>query len=281
MVASFSFVNLSNFLGNATELDCCNASDVASNSSGLPEQSDYEKVVTRFITWFALLVMVVSVFLNGFCLFAFYKEKSLRTVFNCYLICLTMVDFFYAAISMPNFIILNYYRYWPLGQNFCAFYLWADWMFSAAVQNIVMLIGIDRVWALYRPFAYRRHRGPKVTAGMIAGMWFLLITCITPGIVINRLTNTNPLVCEVNLDTPKKQGWAIFVNLICYIVPEIVLIICFGLMAVKIRKQSRILTGRPVQGEQRSKIKHHLTSLQIFPKNSSGRQFFSCFIFFI
>jgi hypothetical protein len=158
------------------------------------------------------------------------------------LICLTVTDFLYALISMPNFIILNYFGFWPLGEDCCNFYLWADWTLSAGVQNTVMLIGLDRVWALYWPFSYRRHRSRKVTGAIIAVMWVILLLCIVPGIVINRLTNTDQykLICEVSLDTPEKQAWSTFLNFFIYILPQFIVFCCFVLTAAKIRKQTKV-----------------------------------------
>ena len=215
------------------------------NSTTASTDPDYGQ---QSVTWFAVIVLVAAVTVNGICLTAFAVERRLHTVFNYYLINLTITDICYTAISMPSFIVQNFYGYWPASRNLCTFYLWADWTFSSSVGTTVLVIGADRVWALYWPIHYRHNHTRKVTLIVLAGMWLWLLASILPGIIANHLTADLQL-CEVTMETQLKRGWGLFVNLANYIIPQFFIITSFVLVALKVaRRPNNVTAGRPTGG---------------------------------
>ncbi|OQV20284.1 hypothetical protein BV898_05835 [Hypsibius exemplaris] len=221
----------------------------SANDSQSPNHTDVDYSTgrgLRIVTWLALIIMLLAIFINGVCLLLFVREKKLRTNFGIYIIHLTVCDLFYTTFSMGNFIIMNYLEYWPFGITYCAVYKWAEWLSAAAMTHIILITAIDRAFALIHPLDYRQHRGwhsRRMIGRMMLGMYVYLNVCVCPIIIMNWWTQTDPRTCEVTLETELKRWWSTAVNFVNYVFPHVLLIFIYVFIAVKFRERLKRTSG--------------------------------------
>ena len=116
------------------------------------------------ITVIILGVFAVLTFIFNSCIvLAWIKEPQIRTPFNIYIFNMTMADLCIALIVIPMWIWNQLDSIWTYSRIFCGFLRYFSWMGIGTATHAVMLISLDRAWALYGPVHYRDHRSERLS----------------------------------------------------------------------------------------------------------------------
>ncbi|CAF0929559.1 unnamed protein product [Adineta steineri] len=123
---------------------------------------------------FALIIFpLFTIFGNVLVVVSVYREKSLHTVTNYFVVSLAISDITVAAVVMPFAIYLEYNGVWKLSERLCDFWVASDCMAcTASILNLVA-IAVDRYIAVTKPLKYARHKNPKRVAIMIVIVWLV------------------------------------------------------------------------------------------------------------
>ncbi|CAF0931282.1 unnamed protein product [Adineta ricciae] len=123
---------------------------------------------------FALTVFpIFTIFGNVLVVVSVYREKSLHTITNYFVVSLAISDITVAAVVMPFAIYLEFNRVWELPERLCDFWVASDCMAcTASILNLVA-IAVDRYIAVTKPLKYARHKNPKRVAIMIVIVWLV------------------------------------------------------------------------------------------------------------
>lgn len=111
------------------------------------------------------LILILSIFFSGLTivgnlmvLISFKLDKNLQTPSNYFLFSLAIADLGVGVVSMPLFTMYTLLGYWPLGTFLCDSWLAVDYLVSNASVLHLMLISLDRFFAVLYPLLYRIKR---------------------------------------------------------------------------------------------------------------------------
>lgn len=147
---------------------------ILSLSSLVNHESTSEQANTVNYWAFILIIFpLFTIFGNILVVISVYREKSLHTITNYFVVSLAISDITVAAVVMPFAIYLEYNRVWRLSERLCDFWVASDCMAcTASILNLVA-IAIDRYIAVTKPLKYARHKNPKRVAIMIVVVWLI------------------------------------------------------------------------------------------------------------
>nr|AXH38066.1 putative dopamine receptor D2 [Cupiennius salei] len=150
--------------------------------------TDFE---TEKVYWALLLIPLplVAVVGNILVILSIYKEKSLQTVTNYFIVSLAFADLLVAAVVMPFAVYVLVNVEWELSDTLCDFYIAVDVTCSTASIFNLVAISIDRYIAVTQPIKYSKHRNNKRVFLTIAIVW-LVSAAIGSPIVLGL--NTSP-----------------------------------------------------------------------------------------
>lgn len=164
--------------GNESSLD----------ASRLPgeDQQPAEKVY-----WALMLVILpfLAVFGNILIILSVYKERSLQTATNYFIVSLAFADLLVAAAVMPFAVYVLVNVDWELSETLCDFYIAVDVTCSTASIFNLVAISIDRFIAVTQPIKYSKHKNSKRVALTIVIVWVVSAAIGSP---IMLGLNTSP-----------------------------------------------------------------------------------------
>ncbi|OQV14528.1 hypothetical protein BV898_11249 [Hypsibius exemplaris] len=198
----------------------------------------YNTAVRITLASLTLLLLITSAIANLLIIIAFLRFRKLRTNFNFYLLNVSISDILLAIFSMSNFAIFMLYGEYPFGYGGCTFWLYCDWLFSAATENTMMLISLDRVFSVYWPIHYRNWQTTKYSLTVLAVMWVWLNANVVPCLVLGRLaidvTDSNTMCL---IDYTEHRDLITTSVILLFWLPEAVTVISYVFIAVKMRQK--------------------------------------------
>lgn len=138
------------------------------NSYGNADGNTAEEIVLQIAL---LILFLIIVFGNGLTLAAIIAEKRLKTVFNLYIVNLAITDLSVAFSGILMWMILEFFGYWPLGNSACALFLAVDGAVTYVSSFTLVVMAVDRYWAVRWSLHYRNHQGKGRCLVMILFTW--------------------------------------------------------------------------------------------------------------
>ena len=143
--------------------------NVGSNiSNSLPKSDHAENLIIGICL---MVVTIFTIFGNILVLVAVKMEKQLQTKFNVYIINLAVTDLTVAVTAMSFYSTDNIMGYWPFGKFLCGFWIFNDYGMTFASVFTIIVISVDRFWAVTWPTHYRTHHTKKKCKIFIAIVW--------------------------------------------------------------------------------------------------------------
>lgn len=130
------------------------------------------------------VLVVLAVSGNALTIIAFARDKSLRTVYNMYLVNLAVTDFCLGLFSMLFYSVYTLASYiWPFGYHFCKAFLVVD--FTLCLESIItiVMISFDRLLLLKHGPHYIMKETTKKTLIKIFVSWILSFSLYSPAII--------------------------------------------------------------------------------------------------
>ena len=151
-------------------------------------------------TAFFTIMMVLSLAGNVLICLAFYRNKSLRTITNFYVLSLAVVDLMVAVFVFPSVTAASGLRKWPFSHEFCQFtgFLTNYWVFVSL--SILALTAINRYVCVVKPQHYSFFFSKKKTMISICFVWIFMFIFYLVFIVALHATfewQPNALHCRV------------------------------------------------------------------------------------
>ena len=151
-------------------------------------------------TAFFTIMMVLSLAGNVLICMAFYRNKSLRTITNFYVLSLAVVDLMVAVFVFPSVTAASGLRKWPFSHEFCQFtgFLTNYWVFVSL--SILALTAINRYVCVVKPQHYSFFFSKKKTMISICFVWIFMFIFYLVFIVALQATfewQPNALHCRV------------------------------------------------------------------------------------
>ncbi|XP_035214257.1 dopamine D2-like receptor, partial [Stegodyphus dumicola] len=141
--SSLAFLN--ELINHSQKFNLLNASCNGSGNDTCMEVSSSSDFESEKVFWALLLIPLplVAVVGNILVILSVYKEKSLQTVTNYFIVSLAFADLLVAAVVMPFAVYVLVNVDWELSDTLCDFYIAVDVTCSTASIFNLVAISID------------------------------------------------------------------------------------------------------------------------------------------
>ncbi|XP_039285115.1 neuropeptide SIFamide receptor [Nilaparvata lugens] len=209
-----------------------------------------------------LIVFVVGLVGNVFVIAVVYRSPRMRTVTNFFIVNLAIADILVVVFCLPATLLSNIFVPWILGWWMCKTVPYVQGVSVAASVFSLIAVSIDRFLAIWYPLKCQITTRRART--IIAVIWLVAATTTLPwalffDVVIFSEEPDVPMCVEVWPDYLNGNLYFLFANLImCYIVPMILISLCYILIWIKVCKRHIPSDTKDAQMErmqQKSKVK--------------------------
>ncbi|ELU15450.1 hypothetical protein CAPTEDRAFT_74266, partial [Capitella teleta] len=187
---------------------------------------------------------------------------------NCYIINLAATDLVFIIVVIP-FTMINYVvPSWILGRWMCKFH---TYMIDVCLHGTCLTLtamSIDRYFAIVHPIKSIVHRTPKVAVVVSVSTWIVsILLCIPFGVFVDTIVHPdfpNQLLCRETWPSKLISKLSlVYVVIVNYVIPLMVIMLCYSLMLKRVWKNKTIVKPKGnrsstnasrVQGQKRRKV---------------------------
>ncbi|XP_048350112.1 chemerin-like receptor 1 [Sphaerodactylus townsendi] len=227
--------------------------------------SDYQGV-QRILHLLSMVVYGVACLLgvmgNGLVIWiAGFKMK--RTVNAVWFLNLAVADFIFTFFLPLSIAYTALGFHWPFGKLLCKLNSTVAFVNMFASVFLLMVISVDRCASVVYPVWSRNYRTPKLACVIVSGAWIAAVVLSTPYLVFrDTATNSrNVISCYNNFalsgDYEAEEARKIWQTrhkamiitrfLFGFFIPFSVIVVCYGLVAFRMKRRRLIKSTRPVR----------------------------------
>ncbi|KAM4810313.1 cholecystokinin receptor type A [Rhinophrynus dorsalis] len=192
------------------------------------------------------LIFLLSVLGNSLVIVVLIRNKRMRTVTNIFLLSLAVSDLMLCLFCMPFTLIPNLLQDFIFGSAVCkAATYFMGISVSVSTFNLVA-ISLERYSAICKPLQSRVWQTKSHALKVIAATWCLSFTIMSPYpiystlVPFTKLQNSTGNMCRLQWPSDlTQQSWYIFLLLILFLVPGIVMTIAYGLISMELYRGIR------------------------------------------
>ncbi|XP_053560052.1 cholecystokinin receptor type A [Bombina bombina] len=212
------------------------------NNSTLPAKDMHQTV--RILLY--SLIFLLSVLGNSLVIVVLIRNKRMRTVTNIFLLSLAVSDLMLSLFCMPFTLIPNLLKDFIFGSAMCktATYFMGISV-SVSTFNLVA-ISLERYSAICKPLQSRVWQTKSHALKVITATWCVSFTIMSPYpiystlIPFEKLQNRTGNMCRLQWPSDlTQQSWYIFLLLILFLVPGIIMMVAYGLISLELYRGIR------------------------------------------
>ncbi|XP_073831175.1 dopamine D2-like receptor isoform X2 [Musca autumnalis] len=205
--------------------------------------------VTR--NYWALILIVFPIFTlfgNILVIMSVFRERSLQTVTNYFIVSLAIADLLVAVVVMPFAVYALVNVTWGLPYFACDFYIAMDVICSTSSIFNLVAISVDRYIAVTQPIKYAKHRNSRRVCLTIIMVWAISAAIGSPIVLgLNNTPDRDPSLCMFyNTD------FIVYSSLSSFYIPCIIMVFLYWNIFMALRSRAR---------KQRAARKPHLSEL--------------------
>ena len=221
-----------------------------------------------------VLLNVATLVGNSLVCLAFYRNFSLRTVTNYFVLSLALTDLSMAVLVMPWSTALTISTSWIGNELSCKLYYFSLSFFAGVSLATVMLLAINRYFRVVQPALYKKMFSKKRSVAMAVCVWVVTIARITAVAfaarkqpqkdnTIESVSSCVKIMRESNL--PKLYG---VMAIIFTVVPSVTVVACYIKIYQTIRQHNTAAApssqgGHSSYGVEEAKITRMLTVVMV------------------
>ncbi|XP_066494150.1 chemerin-like receptor 1 [Tiliqua scincoides] len=198
------------------------------------------------------LIFVLGTIGNGLVIFimGFRMKKTVNTV---WILNLAIADFTFSFFLLFNIVRIAENFHWQLGPVMCKLnYAMVFFNVIASIYTLTV-ISIDRCIAVWCPVWAQNHRTPRLASFVVLGIWILaLVLCCLNLYSMKKFTYIkNETCCFNHYNMPyaeeTKAQYALVTTrvIISFIIPFIVIVVCYGAIVVRLRRDQLSQSSKP------------------------------------
>ena len=125
-----------------------------------------------------LLIGLIAIGGNLLVVISIYRNPSLRTITNYFVLSLAMTDFLYPAVGVPPSVIWSIESRYKSDQDVCT--LQAVWTLALAYVSIFMIVlmAVNRFVCVCKPQKYKKVFNKVTSLLMISSVWVISFTLV-------------------------------------------------------------------------------------------------------
>ncbi|XP_016307288.1 cholecystokinin receptor type A-like [Sinocyclocheilus anshuiensis] len=214
-----------------------NLSECKNDNNSTSEPKDMNQSV-RIVLY--VLIFLLSFTGNSLIITVLVRNRRMRTVTNLFLLSLAVSDLMLCLFCMPFTLIPNLMKDFIFGTGMCkvATYFMGISV-SVSTFNLVA-ISLERYSAICNPFKSRTWQTKSHAAKVITATWvvsFLLMLPYPIGstlVPFMRSNNSTGNMCRLVWPNDVMQTWYVFLLLILFLVPGIIMMTAYGLTSLEL-----------------------------------------------
>ena len=184
---------------------------------------------------------------------AFYKNPSLRSITNYFVLSLALTDLAMAVFVIPLATASSIANKWVAGDFGCKLrYFFATALGGTSLLT-VMLLALNRYFCVVRPSVYPKLFSNNGSITMAVSAWIVTIIAVTimffaTGVQFETLS-VQPAVClRTFTDNAGKISFGVCYN--AYIaIPSLVIVFCYVRIYQSVRKHNAVALSSPRKGK--------------------------------
>ncbi|XP_066141113.1 dopamine D2-like receptor isoform X1 [Euwallacea fornicatus] len=196
-----------------------------------------------------LIVPILTVYGNVLVILSVYKERTLQTATNYFIVSLALADLLVAVVVMPFAVYVLVNDKWALPGFVCDFYIAMDVTCSTSSIFNLVAISIDRYIAVTQPIKYAKHKNNRRIWLTIGFVWVISAAIGSP--IVLGLNNTPNRVDDACLFF--NSNFIIFSSLSSFYIPCIIMVFLYYSIFKALKK--RAMQQRAVRKPLPSEIK--------------------------
>ncbi|XP_028986137.1 opioid receptor, delta 1b [Betta splendens] len=217
----------------------------SNETSGSATNNTARLVIAVCITALYSLICLVGLLGNVLVMYGVVRYTKMKTATNIYIFNLALADAL--ATSTLPFQSANYLmRTWPFGEPLCKAVIAIDYYNMFTSIFTLTMMSVDRYVAVCHPVRALDFRTPAKAKLINVCIWILSSAVGVP-VMVMAVTRTDAgrTACTLSFPTPDwywDTVMKICVFIFAFVVPVLVITICYGLMILRL-KSVRLLSG--------------------------------------
>ncbi|CAH1164862.1 unnamed protein product [Phyllotreta striolata] len=242
----FSKINLTND-SEATVSANCGAIFNASNVTGCDEGKDLAAGARNYWALMLVLFPVLTLFGNVLVILSVFRERTLQTATNYFIVSLALADLLVAVVVMPFAVYVLVNDVWALPAFVCDFYIAMDVTCSTSSIFNLVAISIDRYIAVTQPIKYAKHKNNRRIWLTIVLVWVISAAIGSP--IVLGLNNTPDRDEDACLFY--NNDFVIYSSLSSFYIPCIIMVFLYYSIfkALKARAMQLKMNKKPLPSE--------------------------------
>ncbi|KAG7462120.1 hypothetical protein MATL_G00199280 [Megalops atlanticus] len=206
------------------------------------------------------LIFLLSVLGNALIITVLVRNGRMRTVTNLFLLSLAVSDLMLCLFCMPFTLIPNLMRDFIFGSGICkgATYFMGVSV-SVSTFNLVA-ISLERYSAICKPLSSRAWQTKSHAAKVITATWAVSFILMLPYpisstlVPFTRYNNSTGNMCRLVWPSDViQQSWYVFLLLLLFLVPGIVMMTAYGLISLELYRGIKFeMTNRKSSRERQA-----------------------------
>ncbi|CAF1183199.1 unnamed protein product [Rotaria sordida] len=230
-----------------------------SNSSTLFVDILFQKILLGFLLF---SLSIFTIFGNLLVLYAIGTEKRLRAVSNLFILSLAFADLIVGIFVMPLSAANIMIGQWPFSFVLCQIWLSTDYVASTASIFNLVLLSLDRYWAVVHPLLYLQNRTFKRTISFIIIVWLISLLWV-PAIIFwsHIMPEYSDIIKSTECDTSFRSNklFKTLTALINFYIPLLTIIIISCRIMITIHSRSTMEFGRRISLTRRKQMQQDRT----------------------
>ncbi|CAF0725039.1 unnamed protein product [Rotaria sordida] len=225
------------------------------NTSTIFVEKLFQKII---LGCFLSSLSIFTVCGNILVLYAIQTEKNLRTVSNLFILSLALADLAVGLFVMPLSAAQIIAGRWPFSSVICKMWLSIDYVASTASIFNLVLLSLDRYWAVVYPLRYLRKRTRRRATVFILIVWFIA-SLWAPAIIFwsyiapQHSDTIKQNECDTSFRSNKT--FKTLTALVNFYFPLLTMIIVSCRIMVAIRSRSQMEYGRRLSSTTQKQMK--------------------------
>ncbi|XP_044740242.1 orexin receptor type 1-like [Chrysoperla carnea] len=211
------------------------------------------------------IVFLVGLIGNALVCVAVYRNHSMRTVTNYFIVNLAVADFMVILFCLPPTVIWDITNTWFFGLILCKVVLYLQNVSVTVSVLTLTFISIDRWYAICYPLKFKSTTGRAKTAIII--IWFIALSTDIPELIVlttvklpePNITEVYYTQCDVQWNKETDTIWNVSKTFILYIIPLIFMSFAYCQIVRVLWRTDKVLTHNNMNNHQTtsSTDQHH------------------------
>jgi len=199
--------------------------------------------LTGFILFLYVAIFLIGVLGNGLVLFVVAKFKSMQTITNRFIACLSISDLLICLFAIPFTPINALMTSWIFGKVLCRLVpiILVLSVFVSSLTSVV--IALDRYMVIVHPHTPRMTENTQI--GIIISIWLLAASAAIPIGIYTTLDEWNgAITCQEkwpSTNAPIIYTWMVFS--LQLVIPAIIITVCYTRVSIQLARRSRKRVG--------------------------------------